>query len=109
MKKIPGNFLRKLRKSKGCSLRDFSEKIYISKSSIQRWEKTYLPNDEEILKKIADVFEMTVDEMYEKSIEEKITKPSEKQLTEMQFGIKGLAFVLTFLAVFVLLFILINK
>ena len=52
---------------------------------------------------------MTVDEMYEKSIEEKITKPSEKQLTEMQFGIKGLAFVLIFLAVFVLLFILINK
>ncbi len=62
-----------------------------------------------LIKKIADTFNITVDELYEKSQEENITKPTEKQITEMQFGVKGLAFVLSFLTVFVLIFILLYK
>ncbi len=52
---------------------------------------------------------MSVEEMYSKSRENEDIIPTEKQLTEMQFGIKGLAVVLSFLAVFVLIFILLYK
>ena len=83
--------------------------IYISKSSLQRYEQSSFPDDEMLIKKIADTFNITVDELYEKSQEENITKPTEKQITEMQFGVKGLAFVLSFLTVFVLIFILLYK
>ena len=109
MKNISGKTIRKLRESKGYSLREFSKMIYISKSSLQRYEQSSFPDDEMLIKKIADTFNITVDELYEKSQEENITKPTEKQITEMQFGVKCLAFVLSFLTVFVLIFILLYK
>ncbi len=98
--------MKKLRQSKGYSLREFSKMIYTSKSSLQRWEKTNLPDDKDLLQRISAVFNMTVDEMYAKSKEDKELQPTEKQLTEMQFGIKGLAVVLGFLSIFVLIFVL---
>lgn len=109
MKNISGDFLRKLRESNGYSLREFSKLIYTSKSTLQRWEKSFLPNDEELLRRIAEIFNITVDELYEKSQENDIPKPTEKQLTEMQFGIKGLALILGFLAAFVLIFVIVHK
>ena len=109
MRYISGDYLRKLREDHGWSLREFSKKIYASKSSVQRWEKSNLPDDEELLKKIAEAFNMTVEQFYEKSQESNTVHPTEKQLTEMQFGINGLAIILGFLCVFVLLFILIYK
>lgn len=109
MQNIPGTFLRKLRESKGYSLREFSKIIYSSKSSVQRWEKTFLPDNEELLQKIAEVFNMTVEELYKMSQDSGIIRPTEKQLTEMQFGVKGLAIVLGFLSAFVLIFLLLHK
>lgn len=109
MQCISGNYIKKLRQSKGYSLREFAKMIYVSKSSLQRWEKSNLPNDEDLLKRISAIFDMSVEEMYSKSRENEDIIPTEKQLTEMQFGIKGLAVVLSFLAVFVLIFILLYK
>ena len=109
MKNISGNLLRKLRESNGYSLREFSKMIYVSKSTLQRWEKSYLPDDGELLNNIAGIFNITVDEMYEKSQEKNEKIPTDKQLTEMQFGVKGLALVLGFLAAFVLIFVLLHK
>ena len=90
-------------------MREFSKMVYISKSSLQRYEKSNFPDDEILIKRIAEIFNITVDELYEKSQDKNIIEPTDKQLTEMQFGVKGLAFVLSFLTVFVLIFILLCK
>ena len=46
MEKMDGHFLRKLREERGWSLREFAEKIYTSKSTVQRWEQSSPPGDE---------------------------------------------------------------
>ena len=63
MAKINGKALRKLREERGLSLRAFAEKIYVSKSSVQRWEKSYLPEDDAVLESIAQVLGVSVDDM----------------------------------------------
>ncbi len=107
MQRISGTILKELRISNGYSLREFARLIYTSKSSLQRWENSTLPDDEELHKRIADIFGMTVDDLYEKSKENLSVKPTEKQITEMQFGIKGLGVILGLLLAFILSFILI--
>lgn len=106
MRNISGAFIKKLRQSRGYSLREFSKMIYTSKSTLQRWEKSVLPDDEGLLQRISAAFGMTVEEMFEKSREQNFG-PTEKQLTEIQFGIKGLAIVIGVLTALVLIFILI--
>ena len=63
MKPISGNWLRKEREARGYSLRDFAKMIYASKSTLQRWEQTALPETEEVLARVAEVFSMTVPQM----------------------------------------------
>ncbi len=91
MNKIDGRYLKKLREERGLSLRAFADKIYASKSSVQRWEKSAVPNDEELLEKIADAFGLSVAEMQRQS-EEKFGKDalSPEQLAELKFGVKKL-------------------
>lgn len=90
MKKIDGRYLRKLREKHGYSLREFAELVYASKSSVQRWEKSFAPEDSELLQKIADVYSLTVDEMREQSEKlfgDKKRKYSPEVLSELKFGI----------------------
>ncbi len=104
MNKIDGRYLRELREQNGYSLRDFAEKIYSSKSAVQRWEQTFIPETPEILNKIAEVLNLEVDEMrlesavkYGKSNNKKevvnITNDLvSNKATELNFDLKWLLF-----------------
>lgn len=109
MDRIDGRILKDLREQAGYSLRNIAAKIYTSKSSVQRWEQSSLPENEETLHALADVFHTTVDDMRRQS-QERYGKPATneeqppaaddtendddgltaEQLAEMKFGIKWL-------------------
>lgn len=83
-----------MREERGLSLRAFADKVYASKSSVQRWEQSAVPENEDILKAISEVFNLSVEEMREQS-EKKFGKGKEEeyspeQLAELKFGVKWL-------------------
>ena len=63
MDRMEGQFLRKLREERGLSLREFAEKVYTSKSTVQRWEQTALPDDEETFARVAEALGMSADQL----------------------------------------------
>ena len=98
--KIDGRIIKDLREERGLSLRAFAKEIYASKSSVQRWEKTSPPEDEELLERIAEVFCITVEELKEKSdakygadAEDRL---SPEKLAELKYGVKWLIYPLIF-------------
>lgn len=108
MNKIDGRYLKELREERGLSLRAFADKIYASKSSVQRWEKSAVPEDEELLNKIAEAFGLTVEEMRTRS-EMKYGEDalSPEQLAELKFGVKKLILPLLCVTAVVAVFIVI--
>ena len=89
-----------MREERGLSLRAFAKEIYASKSSVQRWEKTSPPEDEELLERIAKVFGITVEELKAKS-EAKYGADAEdrlspEKLAELKYGVKWLIYPLIF-------------
>lgn len=92
---IDGRYLKYLREKEGLSLRALAEKIYASKSSVQRWEASSVPENPDVLEKLSQVFGMSVDEMRRRSEEmfgENSLTPDER--AELKFGIKGLGKIL---------------
>lgn len=114
MNKISGKYLKKIREEHGYSLRALAEKIFISKSTIQRWEKSYLPEDNVLLNEIAKVFNTTVDAMRissAKLCDESIPEAEDQFLTpeqqaEVKFGIKGLIITAIIIGIFLIVIIL---
>ena len=92
--KIDGRIIKDLREECGLSLRAFAQKIYASKSSVQRWEKSSPPADEELIERIAQVFGITAKELEKKSEEKYGTaaedKLSPEKLAELKYGVKWL-------------------
>ena len=56
MEHISGQYIKHLREERGLTLRSFAEMIYASKSSVYRWEQAHVPENEDILQRIAAVF-----------------------------------------------------
>ena len=56
MEHISGQYIKHLREERGLPLRAFAEMIYASKSSVYRWEQAHVPENEDILQRIAAVF-----------------------------------------------------
>ena len=56
MEHISGQYIKHLREERGMTLRSFAEMIYASKSSVYRWEQAHVPENEDILQRIAAVF-----------------------------------------------------
>ena len=105
--KIDGRIIKDLRKQSGLSLRAFAQKIYASKSSVQRWEKSSPPDDSELIERIAAVFSVTAEELermsdkrYGAAAEEKL---SPEKLAELKYGVKWLIFPLMLLPVITVL------
>ncbi len=119
MDKIDGRYLKDLRMKSGYSLRTLADKIYVSKSSLQRWEKTEVPEFEDIREKLADVFNVTADEMCSQSamkygnsqsdmkygektapvVEENEMELDSESLAELKFGVKGIIISVALLSV----------
>ena len=105
--KIDGRTLKDLREQNGLSLRAFAQKIYASKSSVQRWEKSFLPNDNELIERIAKVFGITAEELEKRSNEKYGAAAEEKlspeRLAELKYGVKWLIFPLLLLPLLMVL------
>lgn len=68
MNNIYGKYIKELREAHGYSLRTFAKKIYVSKSSVQRWEQSFLPENEEVFQAISNLFSLSVEEMRQQSL-----------------------------------------
>ena len=66
MERLDGKLLRTLRENSGLSLRKFAEKIYTTKTTLQRWESTSVVASEELLQNIADTCGLTTEQLSEK-------------------------------------------
>ena len=106
MNRIDGKYLKELSEGRGLSIRELAEKIYVSKSSVQRWEQSVVPENRDILNKISEVFGLSVEDMRVQSAEKYgvehlkgKTAPEDDELSpderaEAKFGIKGLGIAL---------------
>ena len=98
--KIDGKYLRKLRQGRGLSLRALADKIYVSKSTLQRWELSHVPEeDEEVCARLAEALGVGVEELYAGDRTSAKRSVSPEKRAEMKFGVKGLAAALIALGV----------
>ncbi len=65
MDRLDGKLLRTLRENSGLSLRKFAERIYTTKTTLQRWESTSVVTSEELLQNIADACGLTTEQLAE--------------------------------------------
>lgn len=105
MQRISGKLLKKLRKEHGFSLRTFAQKIYVSKSSVQRWEQTFVPENEDILNCISNLFNISIEDLRKQSQNEYSTDISPEKLAEMRLGLRGFTIILSLLISLIFLFI----
>ena len=105
MDKINGKYIKNLRESSGYSIRAFAQLIYVSKSSLQRWEQTYMPANDDILKRIAQVTGVPEEQIIAQSaaMSEKGEELSPDQRAEVKFGLKGLRWIAVLACVVVVL------
>lgn len=111
MNRIDGRYIRNLREDRGYSLRTFADMIYVSKSSLQRWEQTSVPENEDVIKKIAEAFGMTEEELrlgsereFGKTYYDDGLTPDQR--AQARFGVKGLGVAATVMGVVIALSIL---
>ena len=92
MSRIKGKYLKRMREERGYSLWAFAELIYTSKSSLQRWEKTYLPDNDAVVARIAEVLGMSREAFVRAASAPRMPDdgmtPDER--AEAKFGLKGL-------------------
>ena len=62
-KKTIGKFISALRKANGMTQKDLSEKLFVSDKTISRWECDECVPDLSLIPLIADIFEITTDEL----------------------------------------------
>ncbi len=102
MQRIDGKYLQEMRKEHGYSIRAFADMIYVSKTTVSRWENSAVPEDENTLERIAEVLGTTVEDMRAQSalkykdgkkvaIEDEDDMLSADQRAGVRFGVKGLA------------------
>ena len=104
MQKVDGRLIRSLREERGYSLRTFAEMIYVSKSSLQRWEKSFVPANDDVLNRIAEVFGMTAEELLAQSRERYGENTADDitpdELAEVKYGVKRLILLITIVCIF---------
>lgn len=65
MVEFSGRKLKQLRKLHDYSIREFADKIFTAKSSVQRWETSIVPNNEDLIAAIAEACNMSTKEVIE--------------------------------------------
>ena len=103
----------------GLSIRELAEKIYVSKSSVQRWEQYVVPENADILNKLSEVFGISVEDMRKQSAEKYGVEHLKDMVAEeddgltpderaaAKFGIKGLGIAAAVLCAALVLVVLI--
>jgi transcriptional regulator with XRE-family HTH domain len=78
---IFGEKLKNERKKKGWSQEELSEKLFVSRQSVSKWENGMNYPSIEVIIKLSDLFEITIDELLrsDEELTEKVIKDS-KQL-----------------------------
>ena len=80
-----GERLTKLRKEKGLTQNDIADKVGVSAQAVSKWEKDLASPDIDILLKLSEIFEISMDELLgkEKKTVELNEKPSKKDIEKM--------------------------
>jgi transcriptional regulator with XRE-family HTH domain len=76
-----GEKLKSVRKTKGWSQEELAEKLFVSRQSVSKWENGQNYPSIEVIIKLSDLFEVTIDELLrtDEELKEKVIKDS-KQL-----------------------------
>ena len=80
-----GERLTKLRKEKGLTQNDIADKVGVSAQAVSKWEKDLASPDIDVLLKLSEIFEISMDELLgkEKKTVELNEKPSKKDIEKM--------------------------
>lgn len=105
MAKIDGRYLREMRERRAYSLRAFANLIYVSKSTVYRWEKSYLPEDEQLINDIAEKLGVSAEQMRNESrlrygaIRKRKHPLSAEDVARLKISLTGLNFAVKFICV----------
>lgn len=81
-KKTIGNLISALRRASGMTQRDLAEKLNVSDKAVSRWERDESAPDLTLLPLIADIFNITVDELLRGQIKNNEAKEEKEQPKE---------------------------
>lgn len=84
-KKSLGEFISILRRAKGMTQKELAEKLYVSDKAVSRWERDESAPDLSLLPAIAEIFDVSVDELLKG---EKSTKVKTVEFNEKEFNNK---------------------
>ena len=89
-KNTTGRFLSTLRKAKGMTQRELAELLNVSDKAVSRWERDESMPDILLLPVLADIFEVTCDELLrgERIVKETYQESSDKQIQRIRALIK---------------------
>lgn len=91
MKKTFGSMVAELRKEKGMTQLDLAEKMGVTDKAVSKWERDLSFPDISSLPKLAEIFEVSVDELMQVKSNTK-EKSEETGIAEIvQLALKGLA------------------
>ena len=92
--------LQNLRKQKGLTQEELAEALYVSRTTISKWESGRGYPSIDSLKEIAKFFSVTIDELLSSdevlSIAEEDNKQKEKQLKSLVFGLLDISVLMFF-------------
>lgn len=68
-----GERLQKLRKSKNMTQEDLASKVNVSPQAVSKWETDMASPDITLLSKLADIFDITIDELLGREVKKEVT------------------------------------
>ena len=87
-----GNRLSKLRKEKGLTQNDIADKVGVTSQAVSKWENDQATPDIDILIKLSEIFEISLDELLGKETQKTFLNPAptKKEFDKMTLKIRVL-------------------
>ena len=84
-----GQRLSRIRKEKGFTQNEIADKVGVTSQAVSKWEKDLASPDIDILLKLSEIFDISVDELLGKETKKTVLndKPSKKDIDKMIFKI----------------------
>lgn len=82
-----GNNIKTLRKNKGFSQETLAQELFVVRQTVSKWEKGQSVPDAEMLEKLAEVLEVSVNELLGKEIEKKENEEQQDKEIAKQLAI----------------------